>query len=78
MGRGCPTQQSDNSGGVGEVLLLRASPRVSLTIKLEPRSMQATFVLTNLPTCSPGRWLSGLGFLGRVCPNPFLSKEKEP
>lgn len=42
--------------------------------------MQATFVVTNLPTRSLGRWLSGLGFLrqggGGGLPKP-ISKQRE-
>lgn len=54
----------------------RASPGVSLTVRLEPSSMQVSFGLTNLPGHSLGRRLLGLRFRQGQggCPNPFLSK----
>lgn len=64
MGRGRWTLWSDSSGGAGEVLPLGARPRVTLTIKSQPRSLQATSVLTNLPFAPREGGFQGWDFSG--------------
>lgn len=76
-GRGCRTQQSDSSGDVREMLLLR----ISLAIKLRVQVNAGNLCGNKPPYPLPGKvafraGISAAGGGGGGCPSPFLSKEK--